>query len=196
MYNRGVRSGERKLLVSVTPALLGAAALVLASALFAPQPTAAVLPSASIVSVFHIEKSENKNQVHYSLKVDADCHPIGTHPLSGYWRNLEDGPKNVSLLLSHEQPAYGLTEPRYVHSTETGGEMRVSLRGFPDRPLTIQVWKMGSVCAARATTNIQGAPAMLQSIYVKIGFLFSVDYAIVRGLRLTDAAAVQEKINE
>jgi hypothetical protein len=154
------------------------------------------VPGAPVTSVFHIEKSENKNQVHYALQVDAGCHPIGTHPLYGYWRDLEKGPRVVSPLLSREQVAYGLTEPRYVRSTPEGGQIRIGLRGFPARPLNVETYREGASCVARALTTIQNQPAVLSSIYVKIGFLFSVDYALLRGLRLRDGARLEEKLSD
>jgi hypothetical protein len=154
------------------------------------------LPYAHLQSVFHISKSENRNEVHYAVLVDAACRPTGRVPLYGYWREFEKGPNVVSPLLSHEQPAYGLSAPRSIQLTANGGQVRISLRGFPERPLMIETARYGKVCGARALTTIQGRPAMLNSIYVKIGFLFSVEYAIARGLRMTDGVAVEERVHD
>jgi hypothetical protein len=154
------------------------------------------LPSATVQSLFFIAKSENKNQVHYAVAVDASCRPVGNHPVYGYWRELKVGPRVVSPLLEHEQRAYGLSEPRFVRQTAEGGQIRVSLRGFPERPLIIDTFRQGSGCAARTQTTIQQQPALLTWIYVDIGFLFSVNYAIVRGIRIADGVAVQEKIHD
>ena len=119
------------------------------------------LPSAPVSSVFHVEKSENKNQVHYAVRVDERCRPIGKAPVYAYWRDLEDGPKAVSPLLQHEQPAYGLTEPRATEVNESGGEIRIGMRGFPDRALRIVTFAEGGGCRARAYTPIEGAPALV-----------------------------------
>lgn len=154
------------------------------------------LPAAPVSSVFHIEKSENKNQVHYAVQVDGACRPLGEQPVYGYWRDLERGPAAVSQLLEHEQPAYGLRAPRLVQRNDSGGLVRVSLRAFPDRPLAIELFRTQSGCGARALATIAGQPAMLSSIYVDIGFLFSVNYALLRGLRLADGRALQEKIHD
>jgi hypothetical protein len=155
------------------------------------------LPAAPVQSIFFIAKSENKNQVHYAIQVDGACAPVGAKPVYGYWRDLEKGPRAVSKLLDHEQRAYGLSEPRYVRALpEGGGQIRIALRGFPERPLTIDIFRQGAACAARARTVIQGQPAVLTSIYVDIGFLFSVNYAMLRGVRIADGAAVQEKIHD
>jgi hypothetical protein len=158
--------------------------------------SAVVLPVAAVQSIFHIEKSENKNQVHYALNVDRACRPVGPHPVYGYWRDLEKGPKAVSPLLDHEQRAYGLNEPRAIRVDPNGGEIRISLRGLPERHLVINVFRVSNGCAARTTTTILGQPALLTSIYVDIGFLFSVNYVIVRGVRVRDGKLVQEKVHD
>jgi hypothetical protein len=176
--------------------------LGLACALCASQPlfAAVQLPAAEVRSLFFVSKSENKNQVHYAVVVDDACRPVGDHPVYGYWRELEVGPQATSKLLDHEQRAYGVAEPRYVRRTDKGGEIRISLRGFPERPLFIetfrQVGSQGARCAARTHIMIQHKPAILSSIYVDLGFLFSVNYALVRGVRIADGVAVQEKIHD
>ena len=157
---------------------------------------AARLPVAPVGSVFHIEKSENKNQVHYAVQVDAACRPQTTSPIYGYWRDLEHGPGAVSELLDHEQPAYGLRAPRLVQRNDSGGVIRVSLRAFPDRPLSIELFRTTTGCGARTLVTIRGQPAILSAIYVDIGFLFSVNYALLRGIRVSDGQPVQEKIHD
>ena len=161
-----------------------------------PAANARRLTWANTQSVFRIQKSENRNEVHYAIRVDAQCHPSGKQPVFGYWREFEKGPRAVSPLLSHEQPAYGLMPPRSVERTASGGRVRVSLRAFPERLLTIEVQRAGTGCAARALTTIHKQPAMLNSIYVQIGFLFSVEYAIARGVRLPEGTPVQEKLDD
>jgi hypothetical protein len=158
-------------------------------------PSAAeALPSAPVDSVFHIEKSHNRNQVHYAVKVDAACRPLGARPVWGYWREFEVGPRATSHILPHEQQAYGVQEGAAVQLGPNWGRVRINLRGFPQRPLVIDTFRQGSGCAARALTSIAGQPALLRSIYVKIGFLFSVEYALARGLRSSDGKPVEEKL--
>jgi len=154
------------------------------------------LPVAPVTSVFHIEKSENKNQVHYAVQVDDACRPVGAQPVYGYWRDLERGPRAVSQLLDHEQPAYGLRAPRQVRRDASGGLVQVSLRAFPDRPLSIELLRTPAGCAARAVVQIAGQSAVLASIYIDIGFLFSVNYALLRGTSMRDGRALQEKIHD
>lgn len=158
---------------------------------------ATALPGSSVRSVFFISKSENRNQVHYAVRVDAQCRPEGEKPVYAYWRDFEEGPTVMSPLLKHEQTAYGLTEPRQVSREEAGGgQIRIGLRGFPDRPLTIETFRSADGCRARALTTIARGSAVLRSIYVEIGFLYSIDYVIVRGIRVADSQPVQEKVSD
>ena len=153
-------------------------------------------PGNPVRSVFFISKSENRNQVHYGVRVDAQCRPEGQRPVYGYWRDFEDGPNATSPLLDHQQSAYGLTAPRWVRPANEGGQIRISLRGFPDRPLTIETFRGRDGCRARAHTTIARAPAVLRSIYVELGFLFSIDYVLLRGFNAADGRPVQEKVND
>lgn len=147
-------------------------------------------------SVFHIAKSENRNQVHYGVRVDDDCRPVGATPVYGYWRDFEVGPSARSELLDREQPAYGLTRPRFVEHRDEGGTVSIGLRGFPDRSIRVETFREGESCRARALTKIGGQVAVLNHIYVELGLLFSIDYVIVRGLRLPDGRPIQEKVDE
>lgn len=149
-----------------------------------------------LASVFHISKSENKNEVHYGVHVDPDCRPLGKTPVYGYWRDFEVGPNARSPLLEREQPAYGLTRPRFVEQRDEGGTVSIGLRGFPDRAIRIETFRDGDACKARALTNIHGQVAVLHTIYVELGFLFSIDYVIVRGLRLSDGRPTEEKVDD
>ncbi len=154
------------------------------------------LPLAPVQSIFHIAKSENRNQVHYAVHVDAACKPIGPQPIYGYWRDLERGPTATSPLLDHEQRAYGVNVPRSMRQLPGGTEIKISLRGFPERPLVVQVFRSAGRCVARTYTQIQMQPALLRSIYIDLGFLFSINYVIVRGARVLDGKPIEEKVND
>jgi hypothetical protein len=154
-----------------------------------------VLPSAALDSVFHIAKSENRNQVHYAVSVDERCRPRGDKPVRGYWREYEEGPRVTDSLQDHQQRAYGVSKPK-VSRDDEGGDVRLSLRALPDRLLRIAVFRDGEHCRARAFARIKGQPAILKSIYVELGFLYSIDYILLRGVRVSDGAAVQERIED
>lgn len=154
------------------------------------------LPSAPMTSVFHIAKSENRNQVHYAVSVDAQCRPIGGRPVYGYWREYEEGPNVTDALKDSQQRAYGFSKPRSITRTEQGGDIRIAMRALPDRVLRIATFMQDGQCRARAFTPINGQPAVLTSIYVEIGFLYSIDYIMLRGVRIADGAKVQQRIED
>jgi hypothetical protein len=47
-------------------------------------------------SVFFIAKSQNRNQVHYGIRLDRECNPIGTRPVFAYWRMFENQGEGAS----------------------------------------------------------------------------------------------------
>jgi hypothetical protein len=168
---------------------------VLAALLMGAESAPVRLPNASIKSVFHIEKSENRNQVHYAVTVDTRCRPHGKTPVSGYWREYEEGPQVVEALRDHQQRAYGVTPPSAITLSSDGGEVRLAMRALPDRTLLIATFRDGAACRARAYAKIKGQPAVLTSIFVEVGFL-TADYVILRGIRVSDGAAVQERVDD
>ncbi|MET0388417.1 MAG: DUF4833 domain-containing protein [Polyangiales bacterium] len=152
------------------------------------------LPIAAVESLFHIAKSENRNQVHYAVQVDPACRPIGEKPVYAYWREFERGPRVVSYLLDLEQPAYGLAAQSEVQRHEAGGgQLELRLRAFAKRPVIVDTFRNGAQCGARAYVAIRGETALLNEIYVDIGFL-RVNYALVRGIRVSDGKPVEERI--
>jgi hypothetical protein len=42
-------------------------------------------------SVFIVAKNQNKNQVHYGVRLDPACSVVGAQPVYSYWRMLERG---------------------------------------------------------------------------------------------------------
>jgi hypothetical protein len=98
--------------------------------------------------------------------------------------------------LDHEQRAYGVNEPRSIKQLAASAEILFSLRAFPDRPLIVQVFRAADRCVARTVTQIKAQSALLQSIYIDIGFLFSINYALLTGVRVQDGQSVQEKVHE
>jgi hypothetical protein len=159
-----------------------------------PMPATLQLPAAAVHAIFRVDKSENRNQVYYGAHVDQACRPAGASPVYAYWRMRERGPDVTEALLGHEQPAYGIHSQKVVARTSRGGSVRLQLRAWPDRPIRLELFPAANGCAARAQLDIENRPAVLQSIYIDIGFLFSVNYALVRGLRIADGNPIQEKL--
>lgn len=133
-------------------------------------------------STFFISRSENRNQVHYGVRVGEDCRPVGTSPVYVYWRMLEEGDSETEPLLGVEGPVYGLEDAQQVVSSPEGWRVRVKLRSFPERQIEIAVSRENGVCTTRAWTTVGGALSQLNYIYVKTQWPFSVDYVRINAV--------------
>lgn len=147
-------------------------------------------------SVFFIEKSENRNQVHYGVKVDAKCAPVGEAPVYGYWRNLEEGKDARSPLLSIEQRGYGVDIERARSRPTGGGSVQFSLRGLAGRRIVIDTFTTPEGCRAVAASRILDQVAELRSIYVELGGLLNlqVERLLLRGKGLRSHADLVETV--
>jgi hypothetical protein len=149
-----------------------------------------------VPSVFYIAKSENKNQVHYGLHLDASCVPVGNAPMHPYWRMLERGPQATEPLLAHEVSAYGFAEQSIQERGPTGGRVYLKLHALPARPIVVET-SAGSRggCAVLARTVIGGMPASLTRVFVQLRWPFGVDYVLLSGRSLVDGQPVQERLS-
>lgn len=147
-----------------------------------------------VASVFFVAKSENRNQVHYGVRLDETCSPAGRAPVFAYWRMLEHGPLATEGLLPLEEPGYGVGEQRVLARGPNGGQVAVSLRALPARTIVISSRSQGDACVAGATTTIAGAPAALGSVYAQLSWPFGVAYLMLSGRDLTDGREVREQV--
>lgn len=150
---------------------------------------------ADVRSVFFIAKSQNRNQVHYGIRLDRECSPVGIRPVFAYWRMFENQGEPEPLL-GTETPAYGLDDAQEIVNGPDTSHVRVRLRAFRDRPLVVTVTRRGAQCEAEASTTIAGANAKLDSLYVKLRWPFGVEYVLVRGSRSVGGRWVEERIQE
>ena len=147
-----------------------------------------------VSSAFFIAKSENRNQVHYGVHVDAACSPVGAEPVFAYWRMLEHGPGATEPLLSREVPAYGLADQHVVERGPGGGRATVRLRALGNRTIDVVTASQNGACVATATTTIGGQPAALASVYAQLKWPWGVDYLMLSGRALSDGHAVRERL--
>jgi len=150
--------------------------------------------SHDVSSAFFVAKSENRNQVHYGVHLDATCAPSGGAPVFAYWRMLEHGPAATEPLLSREQPAYGIAEQRVGERRADGGRLVVRLRALPDRIIEIVTGPREGGCEATASTVIDGAPATLSSVFAQLRWPFGVDYLMLSGRSLADGRVLRERL--
>lgn len=147
-----------------------------------------------VASAFYVSKSENRNQVHYAVRLDDTCAPVGPSPVLPYWRMLERDAHATEPLLQREVPAYGIAEQSIVSRGDRGGVVRVVLRALPSRPLLLTTFQSGQGCAASASLVIAGTPATLTSIHVQLKWPWGVDHLLLSGRALSDGHAVTERI--
>lgn len=143
-------------------------------------------------SVFHIARNKNRNQVHYGVRVDAACRPIGEEPVYNYWLRLERDPPEREELSFFQQTAYGFQK----QNVENDGRIEVRLRAVPDRQLVVRVTPLGRGCKAETFMTIDGQNAYLDKVFVFAdeGILLpTVRYIELYG-RSNDGHAVYEKI--
>lgn len=181
---RGASGGVRRALV-VGAGVIALAPAALATPAFVPAPT-------DVPTTFRIAKSENRNEVHFGVRVDADCRPAGAAPVWAYWRMFEHGGA-VEPLLEREAKYYGLAQVELFPPREHGGRLRVRLRALPERPIVIDTRPGDRGCTGVATTEIAGGPAQLRRVFVQLAWPFGVDHIRLEGTR-PDGSRVEERL--
>ena len=73
--------------------------------------------------LFHIERSKNKNQVHYNLLLNDKCEMKSEFPVVGFWQDLELGPDVRNNLTFFDKVAYGI-EKQMVNKNEVLFKLR------------------------------------------------------------------------
>ena len=132
-------------------------------------------------SVFHLRKSQNRNEVHYALHLAADCAPDGAAPVVPYWRMLEEGPDAVEPLLGREHRAYGLAS-QIVARADDGWIVTMRLRALSGRAIRVEVTRGNRGCQTRTSLFIAGGWATFEDAFVQLG-LVGVDYVRLTGVR-------------
>jgi hypothetical protein len=180
----------------VTRRLSLSAALLALAAAGLPVAMARSETTRDVASVFLVAKSENKNEVHYGVRLDAACAPVGSAPVFAYWRMLEQGPLATEPLLPPEVDAYGFADQRVVERGAEGGRVVLRLHALPGRPIAIQTRARPGGCEAVATATIGGATASLRRVFAQLRWPFGVDYLVISGSSLADGRPVEERVSE
>lgn len=183
-----------ELVVSRAPWLaLGAillTALSMASAASAPA-------SSTVVPLFLVTKSQNKNQVQYAIRVDDHCAPASPTPVFAYWRMLEQGPARTAPLLSREFQAYGLASQRIIARKGERNEVSITLRAVPSRPILVETAPgPRGACVASATITIARQPAHLFNVYARLKWFLGVDYLLLQGWSMDGKHVVKERLSQ
>jgi hypothetical protein len=146
-------------------------------------------------SAFHVEKSENKNEVHYAVHVDAACHPQGKTPVFAYWRRLKKGVRVDEPLTGPGVRVYGASNDQTVGNTATGGRVGMYVKALKRLPVDIHVDKAkDGTCQAVPHVAIKGEQARLSYAFLQLGrFGLTVKYVDVWGVRDRDGLKVTEQ---
>ncbi len=149
----------------------------------------------TIQTVFFVAKSENRNQVHYGITLDAACAPAGDAPVFVYWRMLERDPLATEPLLSREVPAYGVAWQRVERRADDGGRVILTLNALPRRPIAIDTSAGAAGCVAEARAWIGGASASLRSVFVQLRWPFGVGHLLLVGRSPADGRPIVERVS-
>jgi Domain of unknown function (DUF4833) len=152
-----------------------------------------------VPTVFYISKSDDHNRVDYGIHLDEQCIPTSNDAMFLYWREFEHAPPvRVHTLGTFEFIPYGISEQRMVRKTPTGAVYFLRLRQFKQTPVEIVTSKgADGRCTTQATTKVNGRPAELYFVFVKLGPTIitpSVDYVDVHGRDLETGQEVTERI--
>lgn len=142
-------------------------------------------------SVFFVQRNKNRNEVHYGIRLDAECRPEGGAPVYNYWLRLGKGPAVTEPLSVFQQLGYG------VRRQDVGADhVEVVLRALPARTIRIVPLREPGRCRAAAYMEIAGAESRFERafVYAEEGLLLpSVKYIDLYG-RTSDGRPVHEHV--
>ncbi len=145
-------------------------------------------------TIFFIGKSDDRNELHYGIRLDRDCRPIGTDPVYPYWQQVELGPNEVGDLNFLDRTVYSVRTLKVERGEgATMGRVTFHLQATQDRLVTVETHREGSQCAATATALVGGSPARLDRIFIKLARLWRVDYVDLFGTDPTTAKPIVER---
>jgi hypothetical protein len=145
-----------------------------------------------VTELFFVSKSSNRNEVHYGIRLDEQCRPIGEAPVVAWWEMRENGAGETESLLDREQRVYGIARRQEVRRTADGGRVTIRLRALERRTIRIDAWRDGARCRARALTDIGGFWSELRRAHAIVRLL-SIARVDIHGLRLEDRSPVVER---
>jgi len=134
-----------------------------------------------LASVFHLRKSQNRNEVHYALRLDETCRPLGDEPVLPYWRMHERGAGITEPLLRREQRAYGLARQQ-VRPGGEGWVVRLWLRALSRRAIEVRVREREGTCVATTWVDVDGERVRFVDAYLQLALL-GVDHVRLTGSR-------------
>lgn len=136
-------------------------------------------------TLFTIQRSTNKNEVHYDARLDAGGKLDASEPVEVYWLMLAENGQREGLNWIERRKAYGFS----IEATPGGESYQMRLRAEEDRPITVLM----EGTKARAETVIDGRAAILERIFIAStpgGFIPRVEYVELFG---TDSKSGEQR---
>jgi hypothetical protein len=145
-------------------------------------------------SAFYVSKSENKNEVHYGVHLDADCRPQGKEPVFAYWKRLKKGVRVDEPLIGMGVRVYSASDDQAVTITPTGGRVVMHVKALERLPVDVRIEKGKDGCSVVPYVMLKGEKARLSYAFLQLGmFGISVKYIDVWGVRKSDGRKVTEQ---
>lgn len=139
--------------------------------------------------LFIIERSTNKNVIHYDAKFGKDGKLDSRNPVVAYWIMAAEDGRRESLSFIERRKAYGFT----INRAGSSGIYRMTLVSQKQRE--IRIYQQGD--SVHAETFIDGHAAYLTKIYVKTrkaGLLRTADYYELFGTDVATGVDRYEKV--
>lgn len=139
--------------------------------------------------LFIIERSTNKNVIHYDAKIGKDGKLNPKNPVVAYWIMAAEDGRRESLNFIEKKEAYGFK----IDRDHSSGIYRMTLVSQKKRE--IRIYQQGN--SVHAETSISGHLAYLTKIFVqtrKAGLLRTADYYELFGTDVATGAECYEKV--
>lgn len=143
----------------------------------------------SAQNLFIIQRSKNRNEVHYDARLLQDGRLDPKKPVIAYWRLLAEDGRREELGFFERRKAYGFS----LKPDSSGKLYWMTLVAYRDR--AIKVYKNGK--GACAELVIDGQPSYLRKLYIatdESGFIPSVKYVELYGVDVKSGKPRREKI--
>lgn len=147
-------------------------------------------------SAFYVAKSENQNQVHYAVRLDALCRPLGKRPVFAYWRRLRQGKRIDAPLVGLGTTVYGAVDEQKVTVRARGGSVWTAVKALKQLRIRVDAEPEAAGCKVVAYASIKGQWSRLSHAFLQLrAFGLSVKYVDVIGYRVSDGARMAQRID-
>lgn len=117
--------------------------------------------AADPLQLFYIQRSKNKNEVHYELLINEGCTPLAKNPVHGYWQDLEKGPNVRSEIGTFEYIAYGISDQKIE-----GDWIHFKMKAIENKNFKAKITNKEGKCTAQAWTIFKGQEGVLKKVYI------------------------------